>query len=95
MSDPHSVETFVPAVGRAFSLEGEGTPALTLMEARPLGERGGAPRRPFALLFDGPSHLPLQQGTYALHEASVGSFAIFLVPVGLDGDRLLYEAIFG
>jgi hypothetical protein len=52
-------------------------------------------RRPFSLLFMGPEsdgHLP--QGTYPIADQILGLLEIFIVPVGPDGRRMRYEAIF-
>ncbi len=49
----------------------------------------------FALLFRGPLGSPLSQDTYAFEHPRIGSFAMFIVPVGcLDPSHCYYEAIF-
>lgn len=48
----------------------------------------------FAALFAGPKSAPLQQQTYRLHHAALGTFSVFLVPVGRPGKDLSYEATF-
>lgn len=55
----------------------------------------GGPRTPFSLVFrearDG-SHF--QQGTVPLHHPDLGSFEMFLVPIGPDAEGMRYQAIF-
>ena len=73
---------------------------LRLIEAtlaRPSGRGPMAVERrsaAFALLFSGPPDAPLPQRMYPLENEKIGRFEIFIVPVGRDGDRLLYEAVF-
>ena len=55
--------------------------------APPLQER-------FSLVFRGPRGTPLQQGTYQLQHTQLGTFDLFLVPVGRDHDGVYYEAVF-
>ncbi len=45
----------------------------------------------FSLLFDGSKVAKFSQGTYTLQHASLGSFAVFLVPVGKSG--VVYQAV--
>lgn len=91
--------SFTPHVGTTFRLD---TPAggldLTLVSAIPVGEarRGGKVReRAFSVLFLGPSAAPiLPQATYSLEHEALGRLEIFLVPIGREGDRIQYEAVF-
>ena len=49
----------------------------------------------FALLFRGPLASPLAQNTYSFEHQRIGSFAMFIVPIGcVDQSRCYYEAIF-
>ena len=67
---------------------------LVLIEA--VSVPGGQPdgRRPFALLFHGPLAPLLPQATYRFEHSGFSALDIFIVPVGPDGDRMQYEAIF-
>jgi hypothetical protein len=47
----------------------------------------------FDVLFRGRKENQFTQGTYMLHHARMGSFPVFVVPVG-DGKNALYQAIF-
>jgi hypothetical protein len=47
----------------------------------------------FDVLFRGKKENHFTQGTYMIHHARMGSFPVFVVPVG-DGKNVLYQAIF-
>jgi hypothetical protein len=47
----------------------------------------------FALAFSGPSGQPLTQGVHTLRHPRLGSFALFLVPVGPPGGEQRYEVV--
>jgi hypothetical protein len=69
---------------------------LELVGADLLGSEGAAAgrRRPFSLIFRGPTAPVLPQRIYRLESASLGTLEIFLVPIGPDAAGLRYEAIF-
>ena len=48
----------------------------------------------FSLLFTGPAEPRLGQQTYGIEHPEMGSFDLFLVPVGADENRTSYEAVF-
>ena len=48
----------------------------------------------FSLLFDGPVDRPLEQRTYRFAHERLGSFDLFIVPVGADRNARQYEAVF-
>jgi hypothetical protein len=52
--------------------------------------------RPFSILFHGPIDPVLPQGTYEFEHESLGTFTLFIVPVGPDPSRqrMQYEAVF-
>ena len=52
-------------------------------------------RQPFSLLFRGPTEHRLEQATYPLEHPQLGTVEIFMVPVGVSGSGLEYEAVFG
>jgi hypothetical protein len=94
-----TADDFAPYTGSVFTLcmdEGSELP-LTLAEVRHLGRPGtivGKGRAPFALEFDGPPDVPLPQCIYPLTHPVMGTLKIFLVPVGANADKRMYEAIF-
>ena len=81
-------------VGDVFSLRSAaGEVSLRLVEVRKLGHAqraGGA----FSLEFVSPPGPVLPQAIYALDHSTLGSLAIFLVPLGRTPDGVTYEAIF-
>src|SRR5262245_12150641 len=48
----------------------------------------------FSAIFGGPARLALRQQTYTLRHATLGTFSVFLVPVGRPGKERSYEATF-
>lgn len=56
------------------------------------GEHGGMER--FSVFFQGPLDAFLQQATYSLSHEKMGSFDIFLVPLGREEKGYSYEAVF-
>ncbi len=90
---------FAACLGSTFRLcpAGGGSVEVELVRARELrcasGSRGEV-RNPFTLLFrggGGGERLP--QDTYRVEHARLGTFALFVVPVGM-GTEPVYEAIF-
>lgn len=95
MSPTPGVEQFTPLVGQVFALGDDmAAPSLTLTSASPIASPGALARPAFSLLFRGAGPGELPQSTYTLAHATLGSLAVFLVPLGPDGQGMLYEAIF-
>ena len=87
--------TFVVRPERGAPIE------LVLVEIRPLASKIAAPNaedarnEKFALLFRGSLAASLRQDTYSFEHQRVGSFAMFIVPIGcMDQSHCYYEAIF-
>ena len=96
-----TVETFQSRVGETFRIRSRPDTEIPaeLIEARPLGESGRATRVskrriPFALSFRTSLSPVLPQRIYEVVHGEMGSYEIFLVPVGPDGKGMVYEAIF-
>jgi hypothetical protein len=98
VSDLPTLSTFAPHVGGTFRLHvaPEHVQDVELVEARLLSNTpASAGREPFALVFKGPGGAPLlPQQIYRFEHDTVPQQDIFIVPIGLDKGRLLYEAIF-
>jgi hypothetical protein len=100
--DRLTADSFEPAVGQTFVLDGgeAGALELELLESRlhdpdaPAEDSSGA-RAPFSLLFRGPVEPVLPQRIYHVEHLSVGAIDIFIVPVGQDATGTTYEAVFG
>ena len=97
-----TIDAFQPRIGQTFRIRQPGGEiAAELIEARALGggpdraRAGASPRRvPFSLSFRTSLTTPLPQRIYEIAHDEMGSYEIFLVPVGPDGAGMVYEAIF-
>lgn len=68
---------------------------LLLVEARVVGTKlAGGECRSFSILFHGPADPLLPQQTYSLEHDVLGTFDLFIVPVGRDINGCRYEAVF-
>ena len=85
---------FEPFIGQTFSLAGSEDHELSLEQVDILARQPESPREPFALVFKGEHAEPLPQQLYELLHDDTGALQIFLVPVGQDGNRFVYEAVF-
>jgi hypothetical protein len=102
MLETFTVATFSPHVGDKFRVFYNPTSALelTLASAEELGTASArewsraSGRAPFNLTFAGPREAFLPQGTYRIEHDDLGSFELFIVPLGPGGEGLLYEVIF-
>jgi hypothetical protein len=94
--------TFARRVGTTFRISvAQGrTATLRLISVRALAVPGSRSIGPpatgegFAPLFSGSLSEGFGQGTYTVAHRSLGSFALFLVPVGPGGPDQRYEAVF-
>ncbi len=82
-------------LNRSFRIDvGDGdSVSAELIEVQPRAVAAGA-REGFTLLFRGPRAPVLPQRIYELGADGLGPIALFLVPVGMDTDGCLYEAVF-
>jgi hypothetical protein len=87
-------ESFEPLIGDDFTFAiGEHRLEVRLGEVTPLSDRAGV-RKPFSLVFLGPPAPVWAQQIYRVTHPSLGSFDLFLVPIGPEGEAMRYEAIF-
>jgi len=49
----------------------------------------------FDVVFRGPKENQFKQGTYTIHHARMGSFPVFVVPIGNGRNGVFYQAVFG
>ena len=95
-----TVEAFQPRVGERFRIRPSPDTDIPaeLIEAPPLGAAGAAGtspgRVPFSLSFRAPRTPVLPQRIYEVAHDELGSYEIFLVPIGPDDGGMVYEAIF-
>lgn len=100
MSATLTEKEFLQHINTKFRLDGEGVERieLELVEVKTYGnkdkagERGGMER--FSVFFRGPLDVFLQQATYSLRHEKMGSFDLFLVPLGREEEGYSYEAVF-
>jgi hypothetical protein len=99
--DRMRAEDFTELGARRFRLKGPAGAAwkLELVEVRAhppdrLRPRAGLRPRPFSLLFSGPAAESLPQGTYRVWHPELGTFELFLVPVGPFEEGGRFEAVF-
>lgn len=91
-----TLETAQACAGSAFEARTGGVVVRLVLDAvTPLGQ-GLREGESFSLSFSGPAAQALSQGTVALVPAGDESegMPVFLVPVGRQGERMLYEAVF-
>jgi hypothetical protein len=90
-----TVDTFSPLVGSAFDVHLDSATRLRLELIDAVSAGGaGATGRPFSLLFRGPGAPLAVQQIYQVEHPTLGSFELFLVPVGPDEHGMCYEAVF-
>jgi len=95
-----SKEDFAQALQQKFILRtgGEQTLELSLVAVTHLTlhpvEKGPIRDEPFSLMFHGPVTPWARQHTYRLENETLGEVDIFLVPLGLSGSHMQYEAVF-
>lgn len=98
-----TVDVFQPRVGETFRIRPRPEHELEaeLIEVRALGDGpsrapsdGSQRRAPFSLSFRTSLTAPLPQSIYEVAHGELGSYEIFLVPIGPDGKGMVYEAIF-
>lgn len=53
-----------------------------------------AQQEQFSLMFHGPPEMFIPQGMYSLKNNTLGTFDLFLVPIGKDENGFSYEAVF-
>jgi hypothetical protein len=91
-----TIDMFSDKIGQEFVVEESNSPPieLTLIEAKALRNFANAPRAPFSLVFISQGNFVLPQRMYPLRHPVLGLQSIFLVPIGKDGDKVSYEAVF-
>ena len=88
-------EQFTACLNQDFQIVfTDGTLAIKLAEARPLGVRPESIREPFALTFLAGRALRLPQGIYKMTNAQLGEMEIFLVQIAADENSSTFEAVF-
>jgi hypothetical protein len=93
--------TFAPLLGQTFHCQVSPAArvdmhliAAHLLTADTTSQEQAQRRLPFSLLFRGPREIVLPQRIYPLSHTILGTFGLFLVPIGPDAEGMRYEAIF-
>ncbi len=96
MLDTLRLEDFAPRIGERFRLSADTAHSLdvTLIEANGLGAGSQARRAPFSVMFLGPPRPVWAQRIYRVEHDAMGSFDLFLVPLGPRDGGMMYEAVF-
>ena len=95
MLESMSLATFTELLHSDFRiLTNSDGPAVVVKLAQAV-DLGSSPRQEqFSILFRGPLEQALGQGLYRMEHDRLGSFDLFIVPVGRDAQGYQYEAIF-
>ena len=93
MLEAKSYEEFAAQVNTKFQLL-EFSPILEIVLTEIIECKTTARQELFSLLFFGASEFALPQQTYEMKHEQLGAGALFLVPVGRDGEGIRYEAAF-
>ena len=89
-----TIETFSPHLNSRFQMR-YGDSQIAELELISVTDVGSTPRQiQFSLVFLAPESAPLWQGIYTLDHDKLGTFSLFLVPIGKDKQGVEYEAIF-
>lgn len=92
--DKFNARTFSEQLHTRFKVHA-GNPDLLELELAEVNERPTSPKvELFSLIFHGPVAPRLPQSIHHLEHDKLGKFELFLTPVGLEEDRILYEAVF-
>ena len=102
MLERFTIDTFAPLAGQAFRLHIEGAEPfpMTLESMTDIPVSGWRPedtaerRKPFSLVFVGPPQLVLPQAIYRFEHERIGTFEIFIVPIGRTAEGVSYEVVF-
>jgi hypothetical protein len=89
--------TFSERTGETFRLRYDDGAALDVELVSVTVGASGAPhsRAPFSLIFRGALEPVLPQRIYRFEHDELGSFELFIVPIGPDGAGMQYQAVFG
>jgi hypothetical protein len=94
MSDRLDRASFSEQLNTKFQVHIGETDSLEV-ELVEVTDGGSTPRQErFSIVFRGPRNVLLEQALYKVEHEKMGSFDLFLVPVGMDDEGISYEAVF-
>jgi hypothetical protein len=95
MLEDMTAATFAPHLGDHFRLRADDSTTLDAeLTNVDEGEPAGSGRAPFSLVFRGPLEPLLPQQIYRFEHDALGSFEVFIVPIGADEAGVRYEVVF-
>jgi hypothetical protein len=101
MLDKLTSGDFSPHLNEIFHIAAEGIEpfeavliSVDELGSRPTVDTETERRRPFSIVMRGPKHVEHPQGIYRIEHEQMGSFDIFLVPIGPDAEGMQFEAVF-
>ncbi len=91
-----TIDLFSDKVGQTWTIDEPEAPPieLTLTAVEALRNFAKLAREPFSLSFTTRGDFVLPQRIYGLRHAALGAMALFLVPIGREGDVTTYQALF-
>ena len=93
MTETATIETFSQLTNKKFVMH-FGESQSTELELVNVADVGSSDRQiQFSLVFVG-RNAPVMQGIYRLEHDELGTFDLFLVPIGMDQNGIQFEAIF-
>ena len=93
MTESPTIETFSQLSNKKFVMH-FGESQSTDLELVNVADVGSSDRQiQFSLVFVG-RNAPVMQGIYRLVHDELGTFDLFLVPIGMDQNGIQFEAIF-
>lgn len=97
MIENFDVSTFSERAGEPFRLLGDDGSSLDLqlVSVTPGAAPPDGRRQPFSIVFRGPIEPVLPQQIYRFAHDELGSFELFIVPIGPDDAGMQYQAVFG
>lgn len=102
MSDnSFEIQNFIPYLNEKFYIGGESSHPIKaeLIEATEIGSSSSSNhetsrRKPFSLIFRLEMDTAIPQQIYKIEHTKMGTFELFLVPIGPDKKGMCYEAVF-
>jgi hypothetical protein len=93
-SETLTQSSFAACVNTSFRVAvGSRNVDVVLVKVTP-GIKPSATGECFSLLFTGPANKPFDSGTYTVTHSSLGTFPLFIGPVGKPTKSAAYEAVF-
>jgi len=89
------LEDFRNVVGQAIEIEvDEARVPARIDEVKAMNRQPDQERQPFSVVLVTDVAARVEQRIFTLHQAELGSFELFLVPLGPKGEGMAYEAVF-